>query len=166
MTPVEAVQGVVPVSKPGLPSFWPAPGHPPVPSTVSVYDALWTAEPVPVTVMVYEPGEAAVVVATVMVDDPPDVTDAGLKLTETPAGAPELVSVTVCALPEVVAVLTVEVAEDPGLTVPAVGLSASEKSLAVDVPVVSVQRAYSSALAHRPREVVLMFDGYESHALW
>jgi hypothetical protein len=56
--------------------------------TVSVYEALWTAEPVPVTVMVYEPGVAAVVVATVMVDDPPDVTAAGLKLTDTPVGAP------------------------------------------------------------------------------
>src|SRR4051812_50087911 len=87
MTPVGAVGGVVAVSKRVFPSFWPAPVQPPVPLTVSVYEALWTAEPVPVTVMVYEPGAAAVVVATVMVDDPPDVTDAGLKLTEAPAGA-------------------------------------------------------------------------------
>jgi hypothetical protein len=94
-----------------------------------------------------------------MVEDPPDVTEAGLKLTETPAGAPELVSVTICALPAVVAVFTVDVAAEPGFTAAAAGLSDIEKSLAVDVPVVSVQRAYSSALAHRPREVVLMFDG-------
>jgi hypothetical protein len=94
-----------------------------------------------------------------MVDDPPDVTDAGLKLTETPAGAPELVSVTVCALPEVVAVFTVAVAEEPGFSTAALGLSDTEKSLAGAVPVVRVQRAYSSALAQRPREVLLMFDG-------
>jgi hypothetical protein len=94
-----------------------------------------------------------------MVDDPPEVTEAGLKLTETPAGAPELVSDTVCALPEVVAVLTVAVAEEPGLIVPVLGLTETEKSLAVAVPVVSVQSAYSSALAHRPRAVVLMLEG-------
>jgi hypothetical protein len=100
-----------------------------------------------------------------MVDDPPEVTDAGLKLTETPVGAPELVSATVCALPEVVAVVTVAVDEEPGVTVAVLGLSDTEKSFAVDVPVVSVQAAYSSALAQRPRAVLLMFDGYESQAL-
>ena len=94
------------------------------------------------------------------------MTVAGLKLTETPAGAPELVSVTVCAPPDVVAVFTVAVAADPGFTAPALGLSDTEKSLAVDVPVVRVQRAYSSAFAQRPSEVTLMFYGYESQALW
>ena len=64
MTPLEAVHGAVAVSKPGFPSFWPAPVHPPVPLTVSVYEALCDAEPVPVshlTTLLQLPGATSAV---------------------------------------------------------------------------------------------------------
>ena len=62
--------------------------------------------------------------------------------------------------------MTVAVVEEPGLTAPALGLNDTEKSFVVEVAVVRVHTAYSSALAQRPSEVLLMFDGYESQALW
>ena len=74
-------------------------------------------------------------VATVSVDDAPAVTELGLKVAEAPVGRPEAVSATVCALPEVTAVETVAVAELPGVTVAAVGLSESEKSFVVEAGV-------------------------------
>src|SRR5919205_3326877 len=102
--------------------------------------------------MTYVPAVMAAGVVIVIVDDPPEVTEVGLKLTETPAGAPVAERATVCALPEVVAVTTVAVVMEPAPTVPEAGLSATEKSLAGAVPVVRVQAAYSSALAQRPSE--------------
>ena len=60
------------------------------------------------------PGAAAVVVAMVAVDEPPEVTDDGLNETVTPAGAPVADRLIVCAEPLVTAVATVVVADDRG----------------------------------------------------
>jgi hypothetical protein len=65
----------------------------------------------------------------VMVDEPPLVTEVGLKLTLAPLGTPEAPRLTVCAEPEVVAVLIVDVVLSPWLTVPLVGEAEIEKSL-------------------------------------
>ncbi len=64
----------------------------------------------------------------------PEVTEAGLKETVTPAGAPEADSATVWADPLVVAVEMVLVAEAPGSTLPEAGPTAREKSFAGAVP--------------------------------
>src|SRR5436309_50117 len=110
------------------------PGFGLLPLTVNEYCAVWVRPPAAVTVIVYVPAVAFAAAATVIVELPPEVTEAGLNETETPAGAPAADRVTVCALPVVVAVLTVEVAEAPWLTEPEVGLNDTEKSL-VGVPV-------------------------------
>jgi hypothetical protein len=84
---------------------------------------------VPFTVIAYEPGAAEAEVVKVTVDEPPAVTDAGLKETVTPAGAPDADRLTDCAEPEVTAVLTVAVVDEPGFTAADAGESDSEKSL-------------------------------------
>src|SRR6266536_3705666 len=66
----------------------------------------------------------------VIVDEPPEVTEPGLKDAVAPPGRPLAEKVTVCALPEVVAVLTVAVVDPPAVTEPAAGATESEKSLA------------------------------------
>src|SRR6266540_5812090 len=91
------------------------PLQPPVPPvTVSVNVVACVAEaPVPVILIVYVPAGVDVVVATVSVDEPPEVTDAGLNDAVAPLGKPLALSATLCALPAVVAVLTVAVTEPP-----------------------------------------------------
>lgn len=64
----------------------------------------------------------------VMVELPPEVTDAGEKETDAPVGRPAAVRPTVCALPETVAVLTAVVAGVPTTAVPEAGEAAMEKS--------------------------------------
>ncbi|HEY3632150.1 MAG TPA: hypothetical protein VGL21_14665, partial [Jatrophihabitantaceae bacterium] len=66
---------------------------------------------------------------TVIVDDAPAFTDVGLNDTLTPDGAPLADSATLCADPEVTAVLTVAVVEAPGATDPDDGATEIEKSL-------------------------------------
>jgi hypothetical protein len=83
----------------------------------------------PFTVIAYVPGAAEEEVANVTVDEPPAATDAGLKETVTPDGAPEADKLTDCADPEVTAVVTVAVAEEPGFTAADAGETESEKSL-------------------------------------
>src|SRR3954467_7265281 len=63
------------------------------------------------------------------VDEPPEVTEVGLSVAVTPAGAPVTESETVCALPEVVAVETVAEVELPRTTLADVGLTVTEKLL-------------------------------------
>src|SRR4051794_36477203 len=63
----------------------------------------------PVTVSVYGPGAVDAPTLTVIVDDPPADTDAGLKPTVVPAGAPLALRLTVCEPPLVTAVLIVAV---------------------------------------------------------
>src|SRR6266545_1710659 len=84
--------------------------------------------------MMAVPLAAEAVVVTVMVAVPPAVTDAGVKLAVTPAGAPDADSATGCAVPDTTAVDTVTVVDEPAVTVPEPGLSDSEKSLAGVVP--------------------------------
>src|SRR5438067_458837 len=113
----------VPVSKPPL-------VMPPVTGllTVSVYEAVCVAEvPVPVIVIVYVPAGVLALVVSVSVDEPPLVTELGLKPAAAPLGRPEALSATVCADPEVVVVLTVEVMLPPWVTVPLLGETEIEK---------------------------------------
>ena len=84
----------------------------------------------PVIVNVKVPAAAAVVVLTVRVALPPEVTDVGEMEAVTPAGVAEAESITVCALPDVVAVLMVAVAELPATIFKLFGLAEMEKSLA------------------------------------
>ena len=81
---------------------------------------------VPVIVIGYVPAAAADVVVNVTVEDEPAVTDAGLNDTDTPDGAPLEDKATDCAEPDVTAVLTVAVVEEPGATVAEVGETATE----------------------------------------
>jgi hypothetical protein len=97
---------------------------------VSEYVAVWLPDAaVPVTVIAYVPGAAAEDVANVTVDEPPAVTEVGLKDTVTPEGAPEAERLTDCAEPEVTAVLTCAVVDEPGFTEADAGKRESEKSL-------------------------------------
>src|SRR2546422_827207 len=66
--------------------------------------------------------------ATVIVEDPPAVTDAGLKLTVVPDGAPLALRLTVWAEPLVTAVLIVDVPFAPWTMLRLVGFAAIEKS--------------------------------------
>jgi hypothetical protein len=74
-------------------------------------------------------------VVTVIVEEAPAVTDAGLKDADAPLGRPEAESATVWALPEVTAVDTVALAELPGVTEAEVGLTEREKSFVLEAGV-------------------------------
>ncbi len=84
----------------------------------------------PLTTIWYVPETAAVVVFRVRVEEPPAVTEAGLREAVTPAGRPLTVRFTVRAAPAVTAVVTVAVVEDPAATVAEAGVTATEKSSA------------------------------------
>ena len=100
---------------------------------------------VPVIVIGYVPAAVADVVVNVTVEDVPAVTDAGLNDTDTPDGAPLEVNATDCAEPDVTAVLTVAVADEPAATVAEVGETATEKPF-VGVPPVTVYVAANGRL--------------------
>src|SRR5919204_2494973 len=89
---------------------------------------------VPVTVIVYVPGAVDPPTLTVIVDEPPAVTEAGLKLTLVPAGWPLALRFTVWADPLVTAVLIVDVALPPWATLRLVGFAPIEKSDGVFEP--------------------------------
>src|SRR5690348_2481911 len=98
--------------------------------TVSAYVVVWLPDAaVPVTVSVYVPAAAEVVVEIDSVALLPDVTEVGLIDAVTPAGAPETDSETDCAEPDVVAVAIVAEVELPAVTEPLPGLAEIEKSL-------------------------------------
>ncbi|MFB7445825.1 hypothetical protein ACFC01_47515 [Streptomyces mirabilis] len=88
----------------------------------------------PVTVMLYVPAGVDEDVATVSVEEPPAVTEVGLKVVVAPLGSPEADRFTVCAAPEVTAVETVVVADEPAFTLDEAGLTAVEKSLVAEEP--------------------------------
>src|SRR6266540_4842039 len=103
--------------------------------TVSVYDAVCVADvQAPVTVTGYVPAGVDAEVLIVRAEDAPEVTDDGLKLAVAPLGRPLADRLTVCALPEVVAVATVADTEPPGSVAPEVGETDTEKSLAGTPP--------------------------------
>ena len=123
-----ADHGEVPLSKPGLVIFWPGLAQPPVPFTVSVNVVECEAEAaVPVMVTLYVPAGVDADVARVRLDDPPAVTDVGLKVAVAPVGSPDADRATDSAVPEVTAVLTMAVVDPPAVTVPEVGLTEIEK---------------------------------------
>src|SRR5229473_6027 len=98
--------------------------------TLSETPVLCVAEgAVPVTVMEYEPVGVLDAVVTVMVELPPVVTEAGLKLAVAPAGSPLAESVMVSVLPSVRVVEMVEVPDWPCWMERLVGLAPMEKSL-------------------------------------
>src|SRR5947208_2063806 len=70
----------------------------------------------------------------VKVELPPEVTEAGLNDALAPVGRPETLRFTVCALPEVTAVLMVVLPLPPAVTVTALGLAPMEKSLVTVSP--------------------------------
>ena len=77
-------------------------------------------------------------VEKVTVTEPPLVTDDEEKLTVTPGGAPFDEKLTVWALPDVVVVVSSEVVEPPGATVPLVGLRLIENVLGTTAVTVKV----------------------------
>ena len=90
---------------------------------------------------------AADPVAMLNVDEPPELTDAGLNDTVDPAGAPVADSATVCADPEVTAVLIIAEVEPPCTTEPLDGLELIEKSLVTVLPPGTVMASMSGASA-------------------
>lgn len=99
------------------------------PVTVSATSTVCVAlDPVPVTVTVYVPGAALASTFTLIVEELPEATDAGLKLTVVPAGWPLAERATACDAPLVTVVETVDVALLPCGTLMLDGLAATEKS--------------------------------------
>jgi hypothetical protein len=98
--------------------------------TVSEMLVEWVADAaVPVTVTGYVPGAVPEPTVKVRVEDPPAVTEVGLKPTVTPDGRPEAPSEIDSALPDTMAVL-IEVVPLLAATTPTpVGLAEMEKSL-------------------------------------
>ncbi len=75
--------------------------------------------------------------ATVMVEEPPAVTEVGLKLTVVPAGCPPALRLMVCAAPLVTAVLSEVVPVPPGAILKVPGVAPTEKSLGLEPVTVS-----------------------------
>jgi hypothetical protein len=122
-TPPVVQDANVPVSKPGFETtLWLGTDS----VTVAVCEVLGL---VPLTVIVYVP-PAAVALDTVIVDEPPAVTDDGLKLTVVPAGCPVAVRPTFSADPAVTLVEIVDAPLWPWSTVRLLGLAEIEKSFA------------------------------------
>jgi len=113
---------------------------PPLAVTVNVTGTVCVTEvPVPVTVSVYVPAGTDAATARPRFDDPPEVTEVGENVAVTPLGAPVNESATVCAAPDVVAVLTVVEPDAPWTTDTEVGDAVTEKSgVAVTVSVTVV----------------------------
>jgi len=90
----------------------------------------------------------------VIVDEPPAVTEAGLKLTVVPAGWPLALRLTVCAEPPVSAVEIVEEPPPPWATLRLLGLAAIEKSDVPDGVTVSDTEVVCVALVPVPVTVI------------
>ena len=93
--------------------------------------------------------------ATVIVDEPPAVTDAGLKLTVVPDGWPAALKAIDCADPLVTAVLIVDVPLAPWLTESELGLAEIEKSSGGGVVTVSGTSTVCVALEPVPVTVIV-----------
>src|SRR5215210_2931260 len=99
------------------------------PTTLSVTAVVCVPlEPVPVIVIVYVPGAVDAPTLTVIVDEPPALTDVGLKETVVPAGWPLALRLTDCVPPVVTAVAIEPVALPACPIVRLVGFAESEKS--------------------------------------
>jgi len=116
-------------------------GVAPPAAAVTVSDTVALCEPdaaLPVTVSVKVPVVAVEVAEMLKVELAPEVTEVGESVAVTPAGAPVTLSETVCAAPEVVAVLMVDEPAPPCATDTLVGLAAMEKSLAATALMLNV----------------------------
>jgi hypothetical protein len=94
-----------------------------------------------VIVIAYVPAGVELEVPIVNVDDAPDVTDVGENAAVAPDGSPLALNDTVSAEPDVTAVETVELVPFPATMLAELGLSETEKSLAVALRTVSVSVA-------------------------
>ncbi len=110
--------------------------------------------PVPVTVRLYVPA-AAVPEFSVSVEDPAPVREVGLKEALAPAGNPEIERLTVCALPDVIAVEIVDVPEPPAVTLTVLGEAEIEKSFVTTGLMVNVTPVVCVALVPVPVTVRL-----------
>src|SRR5438093_11762896 len=106
--------------------------------------------PVPVTVSVELPLGVPAPTLTLIVDDAPADTEAGLKLTLVPVGAPLALRLTDCADPLVTAVEIVEVPLAPWAMLTLLGLAPSEKSFAGGGVTVRVTEVVCVALVPVP----------------
>jgi hypothetical protein len=112
-----------------------APGTPADAVTVRATLVAWVAEvALPVIVTVDDDAAADEAAVNVRVELPPADTVAGLKLAVTPLGRPLAARDTVSALPDVIAVLIVDVPAEPAATVSVAGAAAIEKSLVATLP--------------------------------
>jgi hypothetical protein len=91
---------------------------------------------------------------TVIVEEPPAVTDAGLNVTVVPVGCPLALRLTVCAEPAVTDVEMVEVPFAPCATLRLLGLAEIEKSEGAAVVTVSVTVVVCVALVPVPVTVI------------
>jgi hypothetical protein len=128
---------------------------------VSVRVVEWVAlGAVPVTVIVYVPVVVLFPVVTVIVDDPPAVTEVVLNETDAPVGSPLAESDTVCAGPLVTAVEILDVLLPPCAKLRLVGLAEIEKSLVTGGGVtVSVTVVAWVALVPVPATVIVYVPG-------
>jgi hypothetical protein len=108
-----------------------------------------------VIVTVYVPAGVVLDVVIVSVDDVPAVTDAGESDADAPDGSPLAVRATDWAEPEVTAVATVALVPAPAVTLPAVGLTESEKSFVATLLTVRLSVAVCDPLAPAPVIVTL-----------
>jgi hypothetical protein len=92
---------------------------------------------------------------TVIVEEPPAVTDVGLKVTVAPVGCPLALRLTDCAAPLVTAVEMVEVPFAPCATLRLAGLALIEKSDAAAAVTVSVTVVVCVALVPVPVTVIV-----------
>jgi hypothetical protein len=110
---------------------------------------------VPVIVTVYVPGAVELVVEIVRVEDDPAVTVEGENDGVAPLGKPLALSETDWADPDVTALETVVVVEDPAVTDPEAGLTDSEKSFAAAGVTLSVSVAVCEPVEPVPVIVML-----------
>ena len=104
--------------------------------TVSEYvDVCEPDVAVPVILRAYVPTGVLDEVATNSEEDPPEVTEVGVKVALAPAGSPVTESATLWDEPLVVAVLTVALVDEPWTTEPELGATLKEKSLPGACPV-------------------------------
>src|SRR5947209_1935606 len=94
-----------------------------------------------------------------MMEEPPAVTEAGLKLTVVPAGCPPALRFTVCADPLVTAVPIVAVPLAPWTTVRLLGLALIEKSSGGGVVTVRPTSTVCVALEPVPVTVIVYVPG-------
>src|SRR5580765_4664057 len=111
--------------------------------------------PVPVTVIVYGPGAVDEPTLTVIVEEPPAVTDVGLNDTVAPDGTPLALNATDCAEPLVTAVEIADVPLAPWLTLTPAGDAEIEKSFGGGTVTVSETLVACVALAPVPVTVIV-----------